>query len=89
MRELLEISKSMREVVTDNEVLQIVKDDLKIILAWFIIGYFQLNLDLISQARKSFRTQNDDKTILADKTDYVWNQEWSQFFSTYQMVSQL
>ena len=50
----------------------------KKILAWFIIDYFTHNLDLISQARKNFRPQNStDDTELAEKSDYVWDSEWS------------
>ena len=64
---MLKILKCLRETFTDNEVSQINKDQLLIILIWFIIYYFQHNLDLISQARKFSRPQNDDKTILADK----------------------
>ena len=36
-----------------------------------VTDYFQHILDFILQARKSFRPQNDDETILADKTDFV------------------
>ena len=34
-------------------------------------------LNLISKARKNFRPQTDDETLLADETDYVWDPEWS------------
>ena len=42
-----------------------------------VTDYFQHILDFILQARKSFRPQNDDETILADKTDFVWETDWS------------
>ena len=45
---------------------------------WFIKECIQHNLDLISQARKIFRPQNDDETVLSDETDFLWNPEWSQ-----------
>ena len=52
--------------------------DLQKILAWFIFDYFDHNLDLISKARKTFQQSNsDDETILAGKTYYVWDPEWS------------
>ena len=36
------------------------------------------NLDLIAQARKNFRHQStNDDTVIAEKTDYVWDTEWS------------
>ena len=43
-------------------------------LAWFIIDYFTHNLDLISQARKNFKPQNN---VIAEQSDYVWDPEWS------------
>ena len=50
----------------------------KKILVWFIIDCFNHNIDLIEQARKNFRPQNtDDKTVLAEQSDYVWDPEWS------------
>ena len=42
------------------------------------IDYFVHNIELISLARQKFRPQNaDDKTILAEQTDYVWDPDWS------------
>ena len=42
------------------------------------IDYFSHNIDLIAQASKNFRLQNtDDKTVLAEQSDYVWDPEWS------------
>ena len=47
-------------------------------MAWFIIDCFTHNLELISQARKSFRTQNsNDDTAITEQLDYVWDPEWS------------
>ena len=43
----------IRKTLTDNELSQMKKMDLQRILAWFMIDYFQHNLDLISQARKN------------------------------------
>ena len=48
------------------------------VLAWFIIEYFPHNIDLIAQARKTFRPQStNDKTVIAEQSDYVWVPEWS------------
>ena len=48
------------------------------ILAWFIIDYFTHNIDLITQARKTFRPQStNDKTVIAEQSDCVWDPEWS------------
>ena len=42
------------------------------------MDYLTHNLDLISQARKTFRPQNStDDTALAEDLDYVWDSEWS------------
>ena len=69
---------AIREILTKNEITEHVKHDLQKILAWFIIDYFSHNIDLIEQARKSFRPQNtDDETVLAEQSDYVWDPEWS------------
>ena len=39
--------------------------------------FFLHIIDLIALARKSFRPQNkDDKNVLAEQTDYVWDPEW-------------
>ena len=58
------------ESFTKEDVSQSTKHDLKKILAWFIIGYFTHNLDLISQARKNFRPQNtNDDTVLSEQSD--------------------
>ena len=43
-----------------------------------IYHYFTQNLDLISQAREKFRLQNSvDDTVLAEKSDYVCDPDWS------------
>ena len=48
------------------------------ILAWFTIDYFTHNIVLIEQARKTFRFQsNNDDTVIAEQSDYVWDPEWS------------
>ena len=50
----------------------------KKILAWFTFDYFTHNIDLISQARKNFRPQsNNDNTVIAEQSDYVWDPDWS------------
>ena len=50
----------------------------KKILAWFIIDYFTHNIDIIKQARKNFRPQsNNDDTVIAEQSDYIWDPEWS------------
>ena len=66
----------IRKNFTKEDVSQDPKHDLQKILAWFIIDYFTHNLDLISQARKNFRPQNDD-TVLSEQSDYVWDPDWS------------
>ena len=60
--------------LTDNEISQMTQIDLQKILTWFIIDYFEHNLNLISLGRKIFRPKTDDETILAEGTDYVWTQ---------------
>ena len=45
----------IKENFTKDDVSQHTKHDLQKILAWFIVDYFNHNLDLISQARKNFR----------------------------------
>ena len=47
-----QVLNSIREKFSDNEISQIVENDLRRILAWFIIDNFQHNLDLISTERK-------------------------------------
>ena len=69
----------IRKQFTNYDVSQNTKHDLQKILAWFIIDYFTHNLDLISQERKNFRTQNtNDDTVIAEQSDYVWDPEWSR-----------
>ena len=69
---------AIREDLTKNVIIQHVRHDLQKVLAWFINDYFNHNIDLIAQARKNFRPQNtDDKTVLAEQSDYVWDLEWS------------
>ena len=68
---------SIREILTDNKISPFIRDDLQQRLAWFKIDYFQHILDIISQARKSFRSKTANELKLADKTDYVWCPEWS------------
>ena len=68
---------SFREALTDSETSLIIKGDLQGYLAWLTIDYFELNLSIISQARKNFRPQTNDDLILADEVDHVWNPEWS------------
>ena len=68
----------IKENFTKEEVSSHTKHDLQKILAWFIIDYFTHNIDLISQARKSFRPQNsNDDTAITEQSDYVWDPEWS------------
>ena len=68
----------IRENLTSNDVSQNAKHDLQKFLAWFIIDYFTHNIDLIAQARKSFRPQStNDDTVIAEQSDYVWDPEWS------------
>ena len=68
----------IRENFTSDDVSQNAKNDLHKILAWFIINYFTHNIDLIAQARKIFRPQStNDKTVIAEQSDYVWDPEWS------------
>ena len=39
---------------------------------------FTHNIDLISQVRKNFRPQNNnDDTVIAEQSDYVWDLDWS------------
>ena len=69
---------AIREDLTKSEVTHHVKNDLEKILALFIIDYLCHNIDLIEQARKIFRPQNtDDETVLAEKSNYVSDPEWS------------
>ena len=69
---------TIRENFSNNEISPNVKHDLQKILAWFIIDYFNHNIDLIAQARKNFRPQStNDDTVIAEQSDYVWDPEWS------------
>ena len=69
---------AIRENFTNNDVSQNIKHDLQKILAWFTIDYFTHNIDLIEQARKTFRPQStNDDTVIAEQSDYVWDPEWS------------
>ena len=69
---------AIRENFTNNDVSQKTNHDLQKILAWFTIDYFTHNIDLIEQARKTFRPQNtNDDTVIAEQSDYVWDPEWS------------
>ena len=44
----------------------------------FTIDYFTHNINLIEQARKTFRPQStNDDTVLVEQSDYVWDPEWS------------
>ena len=73
-----EYLNTIRENLTNNDVSQSDKHDLQKVLAWFIIDFFTHSLDLISQARKNFRTQSStDHIALAEASDYVWDSEWS------------
>ena len=68
----------IRENFTNNDVSQNTKHDLPKTLAWFTIDYFTHNIDLIEQARKTFRPQGtNDDTVIAEQSDYVWEPEWS------------
>ena len=69
---------AIRENFSNNDVSQHSKHDLQKILAWFIIDYFKHNIDLISDARKHFRPQNNtDETVIHEQSDYVWDPDWS------------
>ena len=69
---------AIREDLTNDDITQHVKRNLRNILAWFIIIYFSHNIDLIAQARKNFRPKNtEEETVLAEQSDYVWDPEWS------------
>ena len=69
---------TIREKFSNNEISQNVKHDLQKILAWFIIDYFTHKIDLIAQARKSFRPQSkNDDTVIAEQSDYIWDPDWS------------
>ena len=73
-----EYSNTISENLTGNDVSQNDKDYLQKISALFIMDYLTYNLDLISQARKTFRPQNStEDTALAEDSDYVWDSEWS------------
>ena len=48
---------TIHENFTSNDVSQNAKRDLQKIVAWFIIDYFTHIIDLIEQARKTFRPQ--------------------------------
>ena len=69
---------AIRENFTNNDFSQNTKHDLQKILAWFTIDYFTHNIDLIEQARKTFRPQStNDGTVIAEQSDYVWDPDWS------------
>ena len=80
---------SICETITDIEALQKTKNDLQRLLAWFKIVYFQHNLDLIAQARKHYRLQGDEETMLADEIGCVWDpvSYHDLIFLTYQLIS--
>ena len=80
---------SIRETRTDNQISQINKVDLQKILVLFIIDFVQYKLDLILQARKKFRPQRNDETILADKTCYVWDPDCSHVLLFYYLIRYL
>ena len=70
---------AIRENFTNNDVSQNTKHDLQKTLAWFTIDYFTHKIDLIEQARKTFRPQStNDDTVIAEQSDYVWDPECSQ-----------
>ena len=54
---------TIRENFSCNEISQIVKNDLQITLAWFIIDYFTHSIDSIAQARNNFRPQTPMMTL--------------------------
>ena len=69
---------AISENLTNNEVSQNVKHDLEKTLAWFIFDYFTHIINLIAQARKTFRPQStNDDIVLAEQSDYVWDPDWS------------
>ena len=69
---------AIRENFSMNDVSQHSKHDLQKILAWCIIDYFRHNLDLLSDARRLFRPQNNtDETVIREQSDYVWDPEWT------------
>ena len=73
-----EFLNAIREKLTSNEVSQNDEHDLQKILAWFIIDYFTHYINLIAQARKTFRTRStNNDTVLAEQSDYVWDPDWS------------
>ena len=62
------------ESFNNNDVSQNTNHDLQKILAWFTIDYFTHNIDLIEQARKTFRPQStNDNTVIEEQSDYVWD----------------
>ena len=69
---------AIRENFTNNDVSQNTKHNLQKILAWFTIDYLTHNIDLIGQARKTFRPQStNDDTVIAEQSDFFWDPEWS------------
>ena len=69
---------AIRENFTNNDVSQNTIHDLQKILAWFTIDYFTHNIDLIEQARKTFRPQStNDDIVIAEQSVYVWDPKWS------------
>ena len=83
------VLNAIREDLTSYDITQHVTHDLEKFLVWFKIDYFSHNTDFIAEARKNFRPQNtDDETVLAEKSDYVWDPEWSHesFINIYQQI---
>ena len=69
---------AIRENFSMNDVSQHSKHDLQKILAWFIIDYFKHNIDLLGDARRLFRPQNNtDETVIQEQSDYVWDPDWT------------
>ena len=69
---------TIRKSFSNKEISPNVKHDLQKILAWFIIDYFNHNIDLIAQAKKFFRPHStNDDTVIAEQSDYVWDPDWS------------
>ena len=63
------ILNAICEDLTSKDITQHVKHELQKILACFIINYVGHNI--------GHNIDTDDKTILAEQTDYVWDPEWS------------
>ena len=72
------LKRTEAQIFTNNDVSQSTKRDLQKILARFTIDYFTHNIDLIEQARKTFKPQStNDDTVIAEQSDYVWDPDWS------------